>query len=176
MHGRDGVQIHVHLLLENLIFPPSTWMQCVGTREGGRAGGQHHLVTKLAAQEKHSTESTKAVCVGPLSVLGAAESRFSCWRIHCLECCVYFAVVLPLDAEWAQQVHKSRVTGWEHSPEKARGLFIVQSPGLKRRCGRSLIISGGIAEKTGWWRQRARQGSGLHTNYSDFQTLNMHGP
>ena len=127
MHGIDGVQIHVHLLLENLIFPPSTWMQCVGTREGGRAGGQHHLVTKLAAQEKHSTESTKAVCVGPLSVLGAAESRFSCWRIHCLECCVYFAVVLPLDAEWAQQVHKSRVTGWEHSPEKARGLFIVQS-------------------------------------------------
>lgn len=43
-----------------------------------RGKKQHQLATKLAAQGKHSTEATKAMCLDPLCVLGAAESGFSC--------------------------------------------------------------------------------------------------
>lgn len=135
---------------QNPHLHPNTWTWCVSTRKGGKRK-QYPLVIKLAAQGKHSAESTDAVCLELLCVPGEAASCFSWWIIHHLEPCVYFCCCPP--SRWGRStaIHKSRVIGWEHNTENARGLFIVQNPRLKRRHARSLIISQGIWEDSGQW-------------------------
>lgn len=78
-------------------------MGCVGTRKGKKS--QHRLIIKLAAQGKHSAESTNAVSLKLLS-LASLDEESTAWNPVFTS-----AVVLSLDEEWTPPSTKAELEG-----------------------------------------------------------------